>query len=970
LWLCTSEGLARFDGYQFRTYGAEQGLPDPAVNVVLETRSGRLLIGTEAGLAVLKSGADERIHSRFDVYNPGHDPVDLQINALLEDRKGVLWCGTASGLFRGSWTGPVPRFDKVVAAPINDLAEDRAGNLWVAAWSEGLIEVSAAGEIHRYGDKQGLPFFVREGRRFPWLVYSVAVDGEGRIWAGTHVGLCRVRQSPAPDGSIVERVYTTEISKFNFTINCLYVDRSGRLWVGSRGGAGEWTGDPKQSFRHWGAAEGITDRAVSAIGEDVAGNVWIATGDRGAMRVARGGLITYRHADGLAHNREDSAVNAFTETPKGELFAITLLDSLALNLFDGQRFRVIHPAFPPRMRWFGWGRISIGFEDREGDWWLATGEGLCRFDSHGDAVAVARRSPKALYTRKDGLAADEIFRIFEDSRGDIWAATNAPTSVSRWDRAAGSFQKPPVLVDNSLSVTAFAEDRAGSVWIGTTLRIFRWRGGRLEQIGRAPVYVAAVFFDHLGRLWLGGRQGLFRSDDPLRESPEFQKVLGDAVGCIAEDRSGRIYMCTGRGVACLDPANGRLRRFTTADGLGPGQLQAAYRDRRGDMWFGSTLSASRYTPQPETPHPPAPVYITSIRSSGRELPVSERGATTLPRIDLRPYENSLEVDFVGIEMGMGRSLEYEYRLEGAQKHWQPVGKERSVHFASLAPGAYRLVVRAINNEGTPTDPPASVDLLVATPVLRRWWSLSLMAIVLAASLYAAHQRRMRHALELERVRTRIATDLHDDVGASLSRVAIISEVVSRGAEPDRRALADISATCRAVLQSMSEIVWAIDPSHDHLQDLTQRMRWYAGETLSHSGTVLHFSSPEDPPELRLSIEMRRQIYLVFKESMNNLTRHAQSPHCYVTMKVAEGQLVLEIADDGCGFHPEQTAGHGLRNMALRARSLNANFEVQSRPGEGTSVRLRVPLSPSPEWWQRIDSCINMRRGGRSTHLKI
>src|SRR5262249_11915437 len=163
------------------------------------------------------------------------------------------------------------------------------------------------------------------------------------------------------------------------------------------------------------------------------------------------------------------------------------------------------------------------------------------------------------------------------------------------------------------------------------------------------------------------------------------------------------------------------------------------------------------------------------------------------------------------------------------------------------------------------------------------------------------------------------------------RVAIISDVVSRDAEPDRKALADISATSRAVLQSMSEIVWAIDPSHDHLQDLTQRMRWYAGETLSHCGTVLHFSSPKDPPEIRLSIEMRRQIYLIFKESLNNLARHAQASHCYITMKVDEGQLILEVTDDGRGFPPGQNAGHGLRNMALRARTVNATVEVQSHP---------------------------------------
>jgi signal transduction histidine kinase len=384
-------------------------------------------------------------------------------------------------------------------------------------------------------------------------------------------------------------------------------------------------------------------------------------------------------------------------------------------------------------------------------------------------------------------------------------------------------------------------------------------------------------------------------------------------------------------------------------------------DRRGDIWFGSTLSASRFTPEPEVPHRPTPVYFTSIRSSAREVPLAEWGETAVHRIALRPYENSVEVDFVGIEMGMGRSLEYEYTLEGAQREWQPVGRQRAVHFASLAPGSYRILVRAINNEGTRTDPPASVELFVPLPVWRRWWSLSLIAMALAASLYVAHRRRVRHVLEIERVRTRIATDLHDDVGASLSQVAIMSEVASRGAEPDGTILAEIADTSRALLQAMSEIVWGIDPSHDRLQDLTQRMRWFAGETLSSCGVVLHFSAGEREANLRLSIETRRQLFLIFKECVNNLARHAQARHAYITLRAEQNGLMLEVRDDGRGFVAGQRAGHGLHNMAVRARTLDASLEVDSGSGKGTRITLRVPLKQRLRLWRRIRGHMNLHR---------
>ncbi|MBZ5723663.1 MAG: hypothetical protein LAP87_01585 [Acidobacteriia bacterium] len=953
LWMCTPEGLARFDGYQFRTYGVEQGLPNPVVNTVVETRGGLLVAGTGAGLAVLEARVGEGGRSRFAVYYPGPKAEEREITTLFEDRAGVLWCGTSGGLYRIRWRGSVPDFEAVLSGvPIVSMAQAPGGSLWMAAFDQGVVEMTPAGEVKRYGEPNGPPNFLAQGRRQKW-VYAIAVDREGAVWVGTHSGLCRLRAKPAPDGSIVERVFTARDGIGAGRIYCLYITRAGRLWAGTtEGGASEFTGDPQRPFR---AAAGVVARGVQAIGEDRAGNLWIGTGDEGVKRIAHGGIMSYTRADGLARN----AIAAFAESRAGDLFAVSLMyDSLNLNRFDGEHFTAIHPALPGHIHWMGWGRGTIALEDREGDWWVATGQGLCRFDGRGGAAALASTPPKAVYTTRDGLGGNETFKLFEDSRGDIWVATNGPATLSRWDRASGSFARPPVLAGPP--IIALAQHSTGDLWVGSTASIFRWRRGRLERMdraGTAPESASALHFDGSGRLWLGNYQGLFRCDHPARERPEFQKVLGEAVACLAEDRRGRIYACTGRGVAGLDPASSWRRRYTTADGLIRGRLLCAWRDRHGDLWFGSTMGASRFTPQPDEPHTIPPVYINSIRSSGRDVPVAERGETAVSRIALRPYENAVEVDFVGLELGTGRSLTYEYMLQGAVGAWQPLEGARSVHFAGLAPGSYRLLVRAINDEGAATDPPASVELFVATPLWRRWWSLSLMAVALAAGLYGVYRWRMGQLLELERVRTRIATDLHDDVGASLSQVAIMSEVVSRRAGPDRQALDEIAATSRELLQSMSEIVWAIDPSHDRLHDLTQRMRWFAGETLSGRGVALQFSAAPQERDLRIGVDTRRQVFLIFKECVNNIARHAHARHAGIALAVEQNHLVLRVEDDGCGFDAGPAVhGHGLRNMAGRARLLGAALELHSRPGQGTVLRLRVPLGqrrrsrvpPSPQ----------------------
>jgi ligand-binding sensor domain-containing protein len=517
LWLCTTEGLARFDGYQFHTYGVEQGLPNPVVNTLVQTRTGVLVAGTKAGFAVLRPRPDERSHSRFDVYFPGPSPAEREINSLLEDRAGVLWCGTSAGLFRIRWNGSSPVFEAIVRdTQVVNLAQDRAGNLWVAGFHQGLLEVTPAGDVRRYGKQQGLPYWLIEGR--PYVeVNAVAVDGDGTVWAGTYLGLCKLRRKPGVGGNVVERVFTTEIAWYP-AVNCLYVSRSGHLWVGARGGASEWTGDSPLPFRHWGGAEGLTDRGVHAFGEDGAGNLWIGTYDEGAKRVARQGFTTYSKADGLARDH----TSAYTEARDGGVFAINLSDSFDLNYFNGGRFTAIHLAPSAYIRGTSWGAGTTTLEDCKGDWWVAAADGLFRFDGHGGAAALAHKSPKVVYTTKDGLAENAVFRIFEDSRGDIWVATIGRNSVSRWERASGLLRKPPLIEGYGGMFTTFAEDRGGNVWIGSAVGFFRWRGGRIERLDRTdipPESAATLFVDHAGSLWLGNRQGLFRCDDPLQECP-------------------------------------------------------------------------------------------------------------------------------------------------------------------------------------------------------------------------------------------------------------------------------------------------------------------------------------------------------------------------------------------------------------------------------------------------------------------
>ena len=250
----------------------------------------------------------------------------------------------------------------------------------------------------------------------------------------------------------------------------------------------------------------------------------------------------------------------------------------------------------------------------------------------------------------------------------------------------------------------------------------------------------------------------------------------------------------------------------------------------------------------------------------------------------------------------------------------------------------------------PGPTPAVVEFAVRPPVWLRPWFLAIAAALGGLSGYAWHRQRLRRLLELERVRLRIATDLHDDIGASLSQIAILSEVarrqVSGGGRDIDEPLARVAATSREVVDAMNDIVWAINPRRDSLSDLTRRMRRFASDMLAARGARLRFVAPPDGLGPRLGHDVRRELLLVLKESISNVARHADASEVSVEVATSRESLTLEIRDNGRGF--DQNAiepGHGLANIQRRVESLGGTVIVDSSPGVGTNIVAVVPFPP-------------------------
>ena len=981
LWFCTDEGLSRFDGYTFTNYTAADGLPYPIVKSFLETRSGVYWVGTYYGVCRFNPKGRPRLRTEpdnqlttdngrrttddpmFVFYRPIDDAKTGTVNMLLEDRTGAVWCAAGRGLYRleqmnGGWTLRVIEIglqrevenDMIVRT----LVEDRQGALWIGAGS-GLYRRWPDGRTERYTTEHGLPAND---------VLALLMDANGQLWVGTRKGLSQIALDARTHQPRIIRRYTQKNGLPNPNTRSLFQSSTGQLWVGLITAlvelVPEASGDGSQ-VRYSVSELGVDKLFVQALAEDRDGNLWVGT-DNGALKLAQNGFTTYSEADGLGESR----VSSLFESRDGDLGVMTLFSSATpLSWFEGKRFRAIRPRLPRGLTYFGWGSHQLTLQDKAGEWWLPTGQGLVRYPEVNHVSQLAATPPKAIYTTRDGLVSNDVFRLYEDARGDIWIATfsEARGGITRWERATETFHhygEADGLPLRTPIPHAFSEDRAGNLWIavGDTDALARYSDGRFtlftSEHGLPAGMFSDLYLDHAGRLWIASTTGgLTRLDDPAAEEPRFityttaHGLSSNSINCITEDGYGRLYVGTPRGLDRFDPATGRVKPFTAAEGLISGEVLLSFRDRKGDLWFGGKGGLSRLRPQPEPPKSPPPVLITGLRIGGETHQISALGETEIAPVELGPDKNQVQIDFVALGFSPGEGLRYQYKLEGATEEWSQLADQRTVNFANLAPGRYRYLVRAVNADGVMSEPPASFSFRVLPAVWQRWWFVAIVAALVGLIAYALYRYRVRRLLELERVRTRIASDLHDDIGAGLSRIAVLSEVASHEAgnfSAVTERLSVIARASRELVDSMSDIVWVINPERDHLRDLTQRMRRFASDLFTSRGIEFNFRAPVSDHHLKVGADVRRHIFLIFKESVNNILRHSECTKADLDLRVEGGWIVLTVTDDGAGFDPARTSdGNGLANIRERARVLGGRLRIDSGKGDGTTITVGVPV---------------------------
>ncbi|QIX62178.1 hypothetical protein HER32_13695 [Hymenobacter sp. BT18] len=925
LWVGTGGGgLNRYNPItgRFQVFKHEDGRPgtlaDNFVRAVFCDRSGQVWAGTEGGLHRFDSKT-----GRFQLFqHPVATTANVRRNsvrAITQDAAGQIWVGTGAGQLsrldvaagqlqaRPNWQAP---------SGITTLCVDQANGLWVGTEVHGLrfLSLSKGHEELVYRHEPG-----HAGSLSSDAVRSVLEDTQGRLWVGTDEGLHqldRVSNTFAPYRAQLGRPHMLPEN----TVQALFQDRNGQIWVGTEGGVASFMPRPA-TF----TTVPITPRPdpVWAVCEDKSGRLWAGTQESGLVcyNPATGQRQEYRHRPGAANSLSENFIRALCFDLRGQLWVGT--QRSGLDCLDPATGKVRHfahnPADPTSLSDNAIRAIAL---DPTGQLWISTENGLNLFDPNTGRSTVYRDKP---LTPKASFGTNYIRMSFRDRQGRLWVGTGGG-GLCLLDPRTGLCKpyrnvpgQPRSLSSNF--VRGIVQDRAGTLWIGT-------EGGGLNRLDDAE-------------------KGLFTT---FREP---QGLPNDVVYALLPDRQGNLWLSTNKGIAHFSPTTLQVRTYDMRDGLAQDEFNAGsqWAGSDGRLYFGGITGLITFRPGGVPVNQTAPpVVFTGFRKFNQQVRL-DTSITERRTLRLGPRENFFSIEFAALNFQLPSKNSFMYRLRGFDEDWIEAGARHEATYTNLDPGTYLFQVRAANNDGVWNQKGATLKIVVTPPWYQTWWFRVLASWLLIGLLFLAYRVRVRQLLALERVRHNIARDLHDDMGSTLSSIGILSTLARNHQHQNRpeqatQLLDQISESSRRMLDSMDDIVWAINPAHDSMEAVLSRMRIFASDVLEARGIDFSFTVAPDVQGLRLEMRARREFFLLYKESVNNLAKYAQCEEARIHLDYQYNRLTLTVEDNGVGFDPKDPAkggGNGLTNMRARAAALRGQLDIVTAPGQGTKLELSVPL---------------------------
>jgi streptogramin lyase/two-component sensor histidine kinase len=977
LWIATSDGLNRFDGTEVTQFFYQKdinSLPHNYVYCLKKLPGNYLAIGTHAGLSFynVNTGMFENF------YYQQNTPLDEYNNTIVKleiDSKGNLWAGSGNGIFIFD---AQRKLKKVISSSLTeaDVARQRLRfvekilplpdgyvllglhNGW-HIWFPGAnnftrLENSSRNKqlkflndfyspqiivktghyfpyshvfkiFERYflfikPGEDSLLLFDEKGRelnacffpynKYPYVSWSHQVsmiDSTRLLFLFHNYGLAMLSVSWQNNNPVIHNI-SAPLFETNEYINALR-DRQGNWWLATTGEGLQKISPYKQNFK---SSTLINNSSGSPTKYEVISTtrynntLWVATYGDGFFEI---NLLSGKQQQHRLY-KDDETVENFIWNVR-QVNADTLWLGTQAGIFwyriSAKKYgRLTYPDKPPALDSVS---ITTQFIDSHGLVWmgLGKGKGVCYFDTKKRSFTYYPGNTPGGYP----LRYPTYFA--EDKKGNLWLVSDASTVLVYWNRNTKQFQNvtlPSALQKQLSNLCGIWNEDDSILWLGSiTSGLIKFR----TPTGSAIIY--------------GHDKGLANSH----------------VSNIYQDKAKRLWLATDGGLSCFNQQTETFSNYSSNDGL-PVKYSTAFfyydtADKR--LYNGGHGALFYFDPDKmDLSQPPQKTMITALQVNGKPYMLYQDKAAKF-----RASQNDITISYTSVDLTSGPKTKYAYKLMGGEDTgWSMAGRQRQINFSRLAPGNYTFIVRASNSSGE-WSKEASISFYIRPPFVQTAWFYILILLAMAGVFYAMYRFRLRELMRTEQIRSEISRNLHDEVGSTLTNISLSSLLARKQLHkegPVTRILERIYEDSQNVSEAMREIIWSINPKIDTLGESLPRMLRYASELLEAKDIELQAEIAPEIEHTKLSMPQRRDLYLIFKEAVNNLAKHSKAKQAIIRFHLINNILVMIIADDGIGFDTNAPLiNNGLRNMQERAKNHHWQLHIKSEPGAGTSMTLKA-----------------------------
>lgn len=946
----TYNGIARFDGVRFVIYDSATApeLKNSRITSLYQDKAGIIWIGHETGdVSWLEHGV-------FHSLNMGTNWPSTEIVGFGSDDEGNIWALNHAGSLVRLRDGKIlPPLPSPVNTPPGTPRLVEAGNgLWTTF--RGVAAYVHDGELEpfRFGATSETAYFEstcpsrdgglwvageRQMRKwsgggsgkwtanlgaFPWdeaFITTMLETHDGRLLVGT---LDTGMYIFATNGVVTHLSHTNGLP--HDWIRSMAEDHEGNIWLGT-GGGGLCVLRPRKVWM-FGPPDAWQDHSVLSVGRTPSDAIWAGTEGAGLYRLSNNQWQHFGSAAGLSN----LFVWSVLPDDRGEVWAGT---------WGGGLFRKTDSLFemPASPETFLDVPATAMLEGKRGGIIIGTMGGLLRFQNE-----------KYQWLWKEEHA--DIRALAQAPNGTIWFGMNSGSGLGRWENGETRvFQKKDGLASDFVLSLSLEAD--GTLWIGTLDNgLCRYKDGKFATVnskcGLASDVIYGIADDGLEYFWISSQNGIFRVSKV--------ELNSCADGLVPSVRS-LVY--------------GRREGLATLACTG-GFQPSCCRTSDGRIWFPTTKGLAVINPRAvshNTVQPP--VWIEEVSADGKPATIN-RETNGADWLVVQPGQTRLDFQFTALSFTAPERVQFKYKLEGLENDWlmAPAG-HREVNYSYLEPREYHFRVIACNSDGFWNEEGATIKITVLPHFWQTLWFkvlgwLCTVALVGGGVLLVARRRlqlkleRIERQRALERERARIAKDIHDDLGASLTQITMLSQTAIHQLEQPQEAaqhLRQIFGAARASTRALDEIVWAVNPRHDSLESVATYIVKFAQDFLGPTGVRCRLEMPLQLPAWTLTAEVRHNLFLAYKEALNNVIKHANAREVRISLALLVDGFSLCVTDDGRGFdcqklstesRSDRLGGNGLENMRRRLDEIGGLFEVASEPGKGTKVKFQVKIAAS------------------------